>query len=158
MYIATYDPSKIILDVAGYKVENIETIRVEKQKPTFRLVKGIRGSYTRINTKDEGFDIRLTLKHTSKAISVFSEIALYDQLYNTGKLIVSLSDIGGETRLICEDAFLEGLPSFSFEAEQTDREWTIVCPRVSEIYIEGNQKINISGTDILSAALFAIAT
>lgn len=154
-FVATYDPSRVVLEVAGYKVDNIQSISCDKHKPTFKLIKGIRGSYTRCNNLDLGYDITVTLSQMSAAHDVFSQIALADLQYNTGKLLVTLKDINGKTEVVCYEAFLEGFPSFGFQAEQQDRTWKIICPVVS-VNIEGNVQTNFNGGDVLAAALQAI--
>lgn len=140
MAVYTYDPSKVFLFIAGYRLTGIVSIGVNFQNPTFTVVKGLRGSRARVLDKSTEVTITITANQQSMANSLLSMILEKDIQYGTGRLEISLVDNGGETLIESDNAFVEGYPNFEFGEEAGTRTWTIRCMTTRNVRIGSNFK------------------
>jgi hypothetical protein len=62
-----------------------------------------------------------------------------DDVNQTGLLLVTLRDAGGQTGIQLGNAFLEGPPNISFSSKDTTpREWRIHYQFITRYYVAGN--------------------
>jgi hypothetical protein len=122
--VATYSPSDLVIEVAGYQVTGWVSVNISKQTASFQLVKGIRGKNTRIRNRDDSLTIQIAVQQTSLANDVFSEIVRQDRLYSTGKLTLRVSDPSGKYTAQSDSFFIEDYPTVSFTDNIETRTWT----------------------------------
>jgi hypothetical protein len=132
------------------KIDGWESIKITYSNPTFRNIKGIRGTATRSRSWDRSKIVEVTLDQTSKSNLVlftllrFDNAGLVDSPFmlsfsdNTGKTTASdkqeWESITGyqfpestSTTLTSYKAYIEGLPDVEFTDESTSRVWTFHC-------------------------------
>lgn len=137
--IYTYDPKKVTLLIAGYKLPGIVKISVQFNSRPFKRVKGIRGTNTRVRDRDTSCQIQVEVLQTSLANNVLSKIHELDAQYGTGRIELSLQDNSGttgtKTLLESDTAYVDGFPNFGFSSEAETRTWTIECLSTRNVHV-----------------------
>ena len=137
--VFTYDPAKVIVNVAGYTISGIDTIDVKWHKPAFKEIPGIKGSSTRVRNLNTGCDIHLSLQKTSVSNDVFSSIVYGDRQYGTGQLHVSISDQSGSTIIVSITAYIENFSDLTLSKKLDKTPWKIICQTTTtDTVIGGN--------------------
>jgi len=155
MSVFTYSPCDIILSINDFIVEDFADgsfLEVNQNSYNYRQVRGIRGKHTRVHTRDRSGVITFRLMQTSKQNQILSQLANQDDLNQTGLLLVTIRDVGGDTGVQFGNAYLEGNPNLTFQARTTTpNEWRIYYEFVTRYDVGGNAK---GVVDILTGALF----
>lgn len=143
MSVNTFDPSKVLLSINDYIVKDFVDstfIEVIQNSPYFRPYPGIRGKNSRIRGRDRSGVVKIRLMQTSPDNEVLSKIVEADDINQTGLLLVTLRDVGGQSGLQFGGAYLEGVPNISYSGQETLlREWTIHYQFITRYYVGGNQ-------------------
>ena len=95
------------------------------------MIKGIRGKNTRVRNIDSSAIVSLEIDQNSISNSVLNQVVSKDRELGTGRLSISITDPYGAEKFYSDSAFLEGLPSYSLEAESGDRQWNVHCSETS---------------------------
>lgn len=142
MALFTYIPSKVVLDISGYKVQGHVSISLSLDNPQFKTIKGIRGRNTRVRDKNTSGVLKVELLQTSITNDLFSEIVQQDLIYGTGRLVISLKDDSGSSLFFCDNAYIEGFPELGFRDAAGTRTWTINCLSIplNQFKVGGNYK------------------
>lgn len=127
MTVQVYAPSDIIFTFGGYVLENWDTISVKRTTPTYKIVKGIRGKNTRVRSQNTAAEITVTLPITSVANAVFGEVVAQDELYGTGRLVVTIKDVQGFEVFSSTEAYVANPADKEYGPEMSSRSWTIHC-------------------------------
>lgn len=137
--IFTYDPKKVDLLVAGYKLPGLVEISVQFASRPFKKIKGIRGTNTRIRDMDSSCTIQITVLQTSLTNNVLSKIHELDAQFGTGRLELSLQDNSGttgtKTLVESDTAFIDGFPDFTLTNDSSTRVWTIHCLSTRNVHV-----------------------
>lgn len=142
MALFTYVPSKVVIEISGYRVQGHTSVSVSLDNPTFRTVRGIRGRNTRVRDKNTSGVLKLEILQTSQTNDLFSNIVQQDLLYGTGRLVVKVKDESGSSLFFCDNAYLEGFPELSYSGQAGTRTWTINCLSIplNQFTVGGNFK------------------
>jgi len=144
MLIGTFSPKDIVLSINDYQIKDFTDgtfIEVLQNSPSYRAVKGIRGKHTRVHQRDNSGTLKFRMMQTSHQNNVLSEIALDDKINQTGLLLVTLRDVGGDTGIQFTNAYLEGFPNVSYQSTSTSPiEWNINYEHITTYYVGGNKK------------------
>jgi len=144
MKLATFAPDDIVFVINDYRITDFADgtfIDINKNSPNFRQVRGIRGKHTRVHTRDRSGVISIRIMQTSNQNDILSELANQDDLNQTGLLLVTLRDVGGQTALQFGNAYIESTPNISYQGGQTTaREWRINFEFITTYNVGGNER------------------
>lgn len=140
MTIYTYDPSKVELRIAGYKLTGCISISTSFDARPFKTVQGIRGTAARVRDKRTQVTLQVSILQTSMSNTVLSEIHRLDCAYGTGRIELTLQDLSGETLLYSDAAYVDGYPDFEFSSEAGSRTWIIKCLTSRDVKVGSNFK------------------
>lgn len=136
--VHTYSPADISVTICGHRITGVLSVALEWSAPPFKLVRGIRGQNTRVKNLDTSAILYLELLQTSMSNEVLFEIIRQDKVYGTGRLLVALSDTGGNFQMQSEQAFVLQFPNYEFTDDFTPRVWEIAMLEVKDQRIAGN--------------------
>lgn len=146
--VLTYSPSDVVLDVCGYRIGGMLSIAFQWQSEPFKLVRGIRGQNTRVRNPDSSAIIAVELLQTSVSNEVLFELLRQDQALGTGRLEVTLKDMGGHLHLQSSQGFVSKHPNYEFSMDFTPRVWELTLLNVESQEGGGN---NSTLVDIFSS-------
>lgn len=155
--VLTYDPSSVIISVAGWIVPGVVSVSLNWKSEVFTVRKGIRGVHTRVYNQDRNATLVVELLPTSIANDVFTDIVLQDAASHAGLLDpVMLKDTSGTSRFTTSQAFIHTFPDLTFNADGiVTRKWEIdiLSFVTASGNIGGNAANGVDINDILSGAL-----
>lgn len=137
-----YDPDLISIVFAGILIEGYadgEFVSIEANSEDFLMKMGTDGEGTRSKTNDRSGTVTLKLMQSSSSNPRLSAIRELDLAQPNGAGVGALQvrDQGGVTIYSAEQAYIEKLPSSSFDREATTREWVLKTDKLTAI-IGGN--------------------
>lgn len=150
MATRTYRPEDINLLIGTYRVTGFTEINVRRNQPSFMQETGLRGKTTRVKSRDKSGVATITMQQTSPDNDLFTQIVTQDEIYQTGRFTLTLTDVGGQTSLVLVDGYFRTKPDVSFAADPNSREWEFVYQREVEYSVGGNSN---STLDILSSLI-----
>lgn len=155
--VLTYDPSSVIISIAGWIVPGIVSVSLNWKSEVFSVRKGIRGVHTRVYNQDRQATLVLEILPTSITNDVFTSIVLQDAANHAGLLDpVMLKDASGTSRFTTSQAYLHTFPDLAFNSDGIiTRKWEIEILSfvTASGNIGGNATNGIDINDILSGAL-----
>lgn len=134
MEVMTYVPENVVLLISGYQIEGWDSIRVVRNSPAFRQVRGIRQKNTRVRMKDTSATLTLEVPQSGLVNEVFSKCLEAD--INTGsvRLEISLRESTGASFFNTTTAYILGYPELSYKGTISANTWTIGCDE-SQLYL-----------------------
>ena len=139
----TFDPSKVILAINDYQITGFidgAFIEVIQSAPYFRNVPGIRGKATRVRSRDRTGTVNIRLMQTSPDNEVLSKLVEQDDIHQSGLLLATLRDVGGQSGLQFGGAYIEGPPNITYSSAETSlREWRLHYQFITRYYVGGNE-------------------
>jgi hypothetical protein len=133
MATAVYSAAGYTLNFGGILVDRGELgsgkfITITQNEPAFKIKKGIGGRTTRSEQKNPSYTVKVNLDQTSKVNDLFSAVHNLDKNTDGGVGILPLyiADRNGNHKFVSAEAFIEGDPEVSVDAEVGDLEWTII--------------------------------
>lgn len=150
MATRTYRPEDINLLIGTYRVTGFTEVSVRRNQPAFKDETGLRGKTTRVKNRDNSGVATITLQQTSPDNDLFSQIVSQDQIYQTGRFTLTLTDTGGQSSLVLVDGYFRSKPDVSFSSDPTSREWEFVYQREVDYAVGGNSN---STLDLLSSLI-----
>lgn len=150
--VFTYDPAQVQLTFGGYTITGWQSISIARSVDAFKPIRGIRGKHTRVRNADTSCTISIPLLQTSMGNDVLSRIHELDLVNGTGRIELTISDLGGTSVFNSVEAYILGYPEVVYSGEFEYRQWRIFCQSTNTYVVGGNaQVINIFG-GIFSAA------
>lgn len=151
MDLLTYDPSSVILSIAGlYTVEGYADgtfIKISKDEKPFVYHKAMDGNLARLYRKDDTYSIKLMLVQSSPSNNVLAALHTIDLSAQIGTFPIMFQDCSGTAMLYSSQAWIEYLPDIDFSKNIEVREWSIRC--TNAVYVPGgNTSTNVA--DILN--------
>jgi hypothetical protein len=139
----TFDPSKVILAINDYQITGFidgAFIEVIQNAPYFRNVPGIRGKATRVRSRDRTGTVNIRLMQTSPDNEVLSKLVEQDDIHQSGLLLATLRDVGGQSGLQFGGAYIEGPPNINYSSAETSlRGWRLHYQFITRYYVGGNE-------------------
>jgi len=126
----TYDPAKVVLNVAGVNLEDLADgtfVSVERTSETFVKSTGSDGITTRIKQNDKSGSITFTLQQSSPSNGVLSSIMVLDESTGDGVVPVMVKDNLGYTVIVSAMAWIRKPPTVAYAKENQTREWVFDC-------------------------------
>lgn len=127
MDVLTYVPSNVILLVSGYQIEGWTEIRVARNAPGFKQIRGIRGKNTRTRIQDSSATITIKTFQTELLNEVFSTIHDIDLAQGTCRLEIALAETTGTTFFSTTTGYVLAYPEISYGSELGEVTWTVAC-------------------------------
>lgn len=131
MNLATYDPSKVNLYLAGiYQTTGFSpnsVIKISRNSNYFETFTGGVGSVERMKNTDTTYTIEISLSQTSPSNTVLNALATLD--YTTGSLIFPIfaKDSSGESIFLSGSCWVERPAEAVFKKDIEERTWVIKC-------------------------------
>lgn len=127
-----WDPDQVDVILTGIPISGFaekSILKFKEDGPRFKLVKGVKGDFTRSKISGKSGILTLTLMTSSESNAVLSALHQTDQNIAGGAGVVALAvrDRNGTTLLVVPTCYIEGFPELPMgeAAEQID--WNIVC-------------------------------
>lgn len=139
MSLYTYDPAKVIVNVAGANLEGYADgtfINAERSSDTFTKSTGSDGRTTRVKQNDKSGTITITLQQSSPSNNILSSIMVLDEASNEGIVPIAIKDILGTTAIASGYCWVKKPPAVGFAKDAGNREWLFDCA-VLEIFVGG---------------------
>ena len=140
--VHTYSPSEIRLEISTYQITGFDKISVQKNSPSFTLIKGIRGSNSRRRNRDTSCTVTVDVIQTGLVNDVLTEILEQDLRTNSARLTLNLTDGLGSSNIVSEECFIESYPELVFSDSITMRRWNIICLSTDIFRVGGNSKLS----------------
>ena len=104
-------------------------ITITQNEKTYKHRKGIGGRSCRSEQKDPSYTIKINIAQTSEYNGLLSAFHNVDKLAPGGAGIVPfyIADRDGNFKFASTEAYIDGDPEVSFNAEEGDLEWTIIA-------------------------------
>jgi hypothetical protein len=147
-----YSPREVVLTFGGYTVAGWQSISVARSADVFKPVRGIRGKHTRVKNADTSCIITIPLLQTSISNDVFSRILELDTERGTGRIELTLSDLGGTSKFSSVEAYILGYPDVTFSDGFEYRQWKIFCQSTGTYIVGGNAQVENIFSSIFSKA------
>ncbi|HET8688016.1 MAG TPA: hypothetical protein VFM18_15380, partial [Methanosarcina sp.] len=77
---------------------------------------------------------------TSMSNDILSQIVRLDRQMATGRLVITLKDLSGNSLIDSDEAYIETLPDAHFSKQLQDRPWKIVMLSTRNFFIGSNVK------------------
>ena len=123
--VTTFAPKDVILEIQKYQLPGIVSITLEWQTPPFTMVKGIRGSSTRVRNKNSSAVLTVEVLQTSIANDLLDSIVKEDLRTGQAKLTVLLKDLSGRFGVQSQQGYVQARPSVTFSNTSDNRVWEI---------------------------------
>lgn len=150
MTTRTYRPEDVKLLIGTYRVTGWTEISIAQNAKSFRHESGLRGKTTRVRNRDKSGVVTISMLQTSPDNDLFSQIVSQDEVSQTGRFSLTLTDLSGQSSIILQYGYLEGYPNMGFSSEGQTREWIFNYQDVVEYSVGGNSN---SALDLLSSLI-----
>lgn len=134
MEVLTYVPENVVLLISGYQIEGWDSIRVSRNSPAFRQVRGIRQKNTRVRMKDTSATLTLEVPQSGLVNEVLSKCIEADIRTGNVRLEISLKESTGTSFFNTTTAYILGYPELSYRGTLTTNTWTLGCDE-SQMYL-----------------------
>lgn len=126
MLLATVDPKRVIVSIAGGLVTGFANgkITVQRDTPISRTFRGVDGEVARLLTDNRIGTITIPLLRTSPSNISFSILANADELTGAVGFPVLIKDLDGTDLIVAAIAHIESFPRPRFGLGETVLEWT----------------------------------
>lgn len=146
--VFTYSPEDVKLTICGYVMTGIVSVTVEWNSDRFKIIQGIRGKNSRVQSLDTSATMTVEFLQTSISNDVLTDLLNADIVNQSARLNVTLTDNSGMTKVSSTEGYVSKLPTLTFSNEFNGRQWTIHMLETSG-EVKGNARP--SGlTDVLS--------
>lgn len=130
MTIATYDPAKHAVSVAGFLIGGFGPdtfIVAERAEDTFSTQVGASGEVARTRNRNASGTITITLLASSLSNNVLSNLAQADELSGSGVGPFQALDINGMTVARAPNCWVQKLPNMERAKDLGVVEWVLGC-------------------------------
>lgn len=127
MEVLTYVPSNVVLILSGYELKGWNEIKITRNSPSFRQIRGIRGKNTRTRLKDSSATITIQTLQTELANEVFSLIHQSDIENGTCRLEITLRDMTSSSFFNTTTGYILSYPDMTNGQDISTVNWTIAC-------------------------------
>lgn len=126
-----YDPAEVLVIWGALPVhEGIASgtfLTIEREKPSWRLIKGTDGEGTRVRTNDFSARVQLTVRAGSWVNDALSSSSAADDLSGTFSVPLTIRDANGRSLYVAPLAFLEQPADAQYADTESNVTWVFVC-------------------------------
>lgn len=134
MEVLSYVPSNVVLLISGLQIEGWNNIRISRNTPTFRQIRGIRGKNTRTRIKDSSATLIIETPQTSLVNEVLSKCLEADLETGAVRLEITLKETTGTSFFSTTTAYITAYPELSYSNSLGSNTWTLSCDE-SQVFI-----------------------
>lgn len=128
MALSIYDPTSIIINVAGITVEDVQAgtfVRVSKDAPTFSSSTSTDGKQSRRRNSSKSYTVELTLSSVSKTNRILQYFLIADQSSTVAMFPMFIKDASGSSLFFATSCWIEQQPDLIFADTVVPRTWII---------------------------------
>ena len=134
MDVLTYVPSNVVLLISGVQIEGWNTIKITRNAPSFKQVRGIRGKNTRTRINDSSATITIDTPQTELINEVFSKCLEADEQTGNVRLDITLREITGTSFFNTTTGYVLGHPELTYSNSLANNTWSLSCDD-SQMYL-----------------------
>lgn len=134
MDVLTYVPSNVVLLISGVQIEGWNTIKITRNAPSFKQVRGIRGKNTRTRINDSSATIIIDTPQTELINEVFSKCLEADEQTGNVRLDITLREITGTSFFNTTTGYVLGRPELTYSNSLANNTWSLSCDD-SQMYL-----------------------
>lgn len=132
MTVGNYSLNNVVCNFLGAPISGYGqggAIKIEKEDPTYKHIKGTAGDVARYKVGNTVYKITFTLLQTAKSNAILTAIQQLDEASDNGVGIGTLfiADLGGSSILSAGSAWIEGPPPRDYTNEPKDNEWVLIA-------------------------------
>lgn len=127
MEVLTYVPSNVCLFLSGYEIKGWTEIKVSRNAPGYRQIRGIRAKHTRTRILDRSAKLTITVFQSEPVNEVLSIVHGADMQTGAGRLEIMLKEITGTSIFTTTTAYITGYPEMSYSGKLATNTWEIAC-------------------------------
>lgn len=127
MEVLTYVPSNAILLLSGYEIKGWTEIKVARNSPGFRQIRGIRNKHTRTRILDRSATLKISVFQSEPVNEVLSIVHGADMQTGAGRLEIMLKEITGTSLFNTTTAYITGYPELAYSGDLAINTWEIAC-------------------------------
>lgn len=134
MEVLSYVPSNVVLLISGLQIQGWNNIRISRNTPAFRQIRGIRGKNTRTRIKDSSATLTIETPQTSLVNEVLSKCLEADLETGAVRLEITLKETTGTSFFSTTTAYITAYPELSYSNSISSNTWTLSCDE-SQVFI-----------------------
>lgn len=130
MATKTYDPTKVVVTLAGFILSGFgesTMVKASRKEDSYKETVGAQGDVVRNKSANHTGEVDITLLETSASNGVLSTLMLADAESDTGIVPLLIKDLNGTALAVAAEAWVVKPPDLEFAKEQKDRAWKIMC-------------------------------
>ena len=135
MALQNYSAAEFTCNLGGIEIDQgargpDDFLKLTQTTKAYKLRSGIGGGKTRSQTKLPDYELVITIRQTDPINSALSALHNLDKVTPGGAGIVPLyiKDRLGNLAVVETEAFIDGDPDFTANAEEGDLEWHVILP------------------------------
>lgn len=136
MPVATLDPKKVIITVAGVPITGYSKssfVKIEREEDSFKKETGADGLTTRVKSNNRSGTITITLQQSSISNSLLSKINRLDEQSASMVVPVTVTDLSGLSSSFSATGWVRKPADQEWGAEAKERQWMIDCADLSTL-------------------------
>lgn len=134
MEVLTYAPSNIVLLISGYEIKGWNEIKITRNSPGFKQIRGIRGKNTRTRIKDTSAVMTIQTYQTELLNQVMGLIYESDLVNGTCRLEITLRDLTSSSFFGTTTGYILNSPDMNNGRDVGTVTWTIACDETQMIH------------------------
>ena len=127
MDVLTYVPSNVVLLFSGLQIEGWNSIKVTRNSPVFKQIRGIRGKNTRTRIIDSSATITITTPQTELINEVLDMCLQADKATGNVRLDITLRESTGTSFFNTTTGYVLGRPELTYSKGIAMHTWTLSC-------------------------------
>lgn len=127
MEVLTYVPSNVVLLISGYPITGWNSIKIVRNAPSFKQIRGIRGKNTRVKLEDTSSVLTIETPQTELVNEVLSKCIEADENTGNVRLELTLKDITGTSFFTSTTGYIVARPDITYTGTLSSNTWTIAC-------------------------------
>lgn len=138
MAVATYDPKKVLITIAGFPVSGFADgtfVVVERDADSFNKTVGADGEVARALTNNKTGTFTLTLLQSSSANAFLSALVATDEVTGDGVAPIQITDKRGLSTYFSAEGWVRKPANAEFSNEITNREWVFDLAAVNILHL-----------------------
>lgn len=130
MALALYDPSSVVIYIAGISLEDVAEgtfVRISKDTQTFSSSTSTDGQVYRKRSSSASYTLTLSLTSSSKSNRVLQYLLIADYATSLGTFPILIKDTSGSSLFFSTNGWIESQPDMNFDQGVRTLTWTIRC-------------------------------
>lgn len=143
MEILTYVPSNAVLLMSGYEIKGWSEIKLMRNAPGYKQIRGIRAKHTRSRFLDRSASMKISTFQSEPVNEVLSMIHGVDIQTGACRLEIMLKEPTGTSLFNTTTAYILAYPELSYSGDLAIHTWELACDEAT--FWVGNSKPGAAG-------------